>query len=396
MKQRILFVDDEPRVLQGLRRMLWTMRDEWEMDFVTSGAEALVALDASRYDVVVTDMRMPAMSGAELLEHVRERHPEVVRLILSGQASEEAAHSSVGPAHQFLSKPCDTDTLRATIRRTLAARRILKSERLQDLVSQVGSLPSPPSLYLKIVSELQSPNPSIRAVAEVIASDPAMTAKVLQLVNSAFFGVQRHISDPFQATMLLGLKTVSVLVLSIRIFSQLDERPHETASVNGMVPHCVQTAARARAIATSLTSDPEVIDHCGAAGLLHDVGKLILATKLPDQFREVVRRRSEEQISFEAAEQATFGSTHAEVGGYLLGLWGLSDPVVEAVAFHHAPGEAGAEPGLPLTIVHVANVLAQEAGTEGAAIGPLHLDLAYLERRGVIDRLDEWRMLGAA
>ena len=176
-----------------------------------------------------------------------------------------------------------------------------------------------------------------------------MTAKVLQLVNSAFFGVQRHISDPFQATMLLGLKTVSVLVLSIRIFSQLDERPHETASVNGMVPHCVQTAARARAIATSLTSDPEVIDHCGAAGLLHDVGKLILATKLPDQFREVVRRRSEEQISFGGG-----GAGDLRVDP-CRGRW-LSPRAVGPLRsggprrwrFTHAPGEAGAEPGAAL------------------------------------------------
>jgi HD-like signal output (HDOD) protein/ActR/RegA family two-component response regulator len=396
VKHRILFVDDESRVLQGLRRMLWTMRQEWDMEFVTSGAEALVALDASKFDVVVSDMRMPGMSGAELLERVRERHPEVVRLILTGQASEEAALNSVGPAHQFLSKPCDTDTLRGTIRRTLATRRILKSEHLQDLVSQVGSLPSPSPLYLKIVSELQSASPSMRRVADVIGGDPAMTAKVLQLVNSAFFGVQRQISDPYQATMLLGLKTVSVLVLSIGVFSQFEHSGQGSAGIGGIMPHSANTAARARAIGLSLTSDQELVDHCSAAGLLHDVGKLVLASRLPNEFQEVVRRAVEEQQPFADVERAVFGSTHAEVGGYLLGLWGLTDQVVEAVAFHHAPAEGGDASSLALTTVHVADVLAHEAQPESVVGAPPKLDVAYLENRGLANRVDEWRTMGIA
>jgi putative nucleotidyltransferase with HDIG domain len=396
MKHRLLFVDDEPRVLQGLKRMLWSMRDEWDTVAVASAAAALDALEASPFAVVITDMRMPDMTGVELLEKVRERHPAVVRIILSGEASHEAALTSVGPAHQFLSKPCDTETLKATIRRTLGTRQLLSSERLQDLVSQVGSLPSPPLLFLEIAAELQAPEPSMRRVADIIAADPAMTAKVLQLVNSAFFGIQRVVSDPYQATMLLGLKTVSAIALSLRAFAQFEPAaPHELG-LSGLMSHSLRVATLARRIGSDIDPDNAVGQDCTTAGLLHDVGKLVLASRLPDRALEVVRRATGEGLSVADAERDVLGSTHAEIGGYLLGLWGLPDRVVEAVAFHHAPVPASGRPNVPLAAVHIANVIDHERQPTSLIGACPSLDLAYLAHCGVDTRLDDWRRADAA
>jgi HD-like signal output (HDOD) protein len=382
MKQRVMFVDDEPRVLEGLRRMLWALRHEWEMEFVTSGREALELLDRLRFDVVVTDMRMPGMTGAELLTLVRDRHPEVVRLILSGQASEEAAAKSVGPAHQFLAKPCDAETLRNVIRRACSLRSLLNSEPLQNLVSQIGTLPSPPPQYLKLMQELEAREPSMRRVADVIAADPAMSAKVLQLVNSAFFGLQRHISDPAQASMMLGLHTVSMLALSVHVFATYGA----AAGVGELMSHSVRTAAFARSIGAQLSTDQATVDDCCAAGLLHDVGKLVLATTMGERFERMRARVKAEGLASVDAERDEFGATHAEVGGYLLGLWGLPDPVVEAVAYHHRPGDL--TPSVPLTAIHVGNAL--EMTIDGGEPMEAAMDIDYLTRAGVADRISAW------
>lgn len=370
--------------------MLWSTRDEWEIVTTASGPEAIAALDASSFDVVVSDMRMPGMTGAELLRVVKDRHPGVTRIILSGQDSEENSLASASAAHQFLGKPCDTDTLRATLRRALNGRRLLVDAPLQSLVSQIGTLPSPASLFLKLVEELQSPEPSVHRVADLVAGDPAMAAKILQLVNSAFFGIQRHIPDPHQATMLLGLKTVSMLVLSIRAFAEFEPAVPAELGLANLMPHCLRTSVLARTIGRDLSGDGDVAEGCAAAGLLHDLGKLILGSRLPERSLEVMRHAREQDVPCADVERQLLGCTHAEVGAYLLCLWGLPDETVDAVAFHHTPLAAPDPSNVALAAVHVADVLdGQQHGA--SACHPPTFDARYLEELGLTQRIARWQ-----
>src|ERR1017187_6368046 len=113
--KNLLFVDDEVRVLQGLQRQLYGMRNEWNMNFKEGGAKALDFMASAPVDVIVTDMMMPGMDGAQLLTEVMKRHPDTIRIVLSGHADREAILRLVGPAHQYLSKPCDAEELRNAI-----------------------------------------------------------------------------------------------------------------------------------------------------------------------------------------------------------------------------------------------------------------------------------------
>ncbi len=259
MKKSILFVDDEANVLSGLRRMLRGQREEWDCEFADSGQAAL-ALIAERdgFDVIVTDMRMPGMDGAQLLEQVKQVSPRTVRLVLSGQSDQELTMKAVGPAHQFLSKPCDAETLVNVIKRACALRDRLAPGGLTNLVSQLDRLPSMPGIYRRLVHELQSPDVGVAEVGRIIAEDPAMTSKILQLVNSSFFCFQQRISDPVQAAMILGINTIKALVLSVHVFGQLavrraggaaHQRPAEPQ------PRHRQLRARDRAVRTRRQGD---------------------------------------------------------------------------------------------------------------------------------------------
>lgn len=385
MKHQVLFVDDEPLVLQGLQRSMRVMRNDWNMTFVDSAAAALAFMEKQPVDVIVSDMRMPVMNGAQLLGEVMKRHPKTVRLILSGHADQDLILQCVGSTHQFLSKPCDPDQLRATVRRAMELESALKNERLQQLVARMENLPSVPSLYSEIVDQMHDPETTLETIGAIIAKDLGMTAQILKLVNSAFFGLRREVSSPTEAVSYLGLDTIKSLVLSMHAFTQFDTAQAGDFSIAALWDHSMRTAAAAKRLTQLEANDRKMTDEAFVAGLLHDAGKAALAFNFPGEYGQVALQVAAGADPLQV-EHAVFGATHADVGGYLLGLWGLPTPVVEAIALHHQPVRSATHTFTPLTAVHVANVLVMEGKAGGAT-----LDRAYLDRLQLTPRLETWR-----
>lgn len=387
MKLRILFVDDEERVIQGFKRMLRGMRRDWDMGFAMSGQEALDILESKSYDLLVTDMRMPGMSGAQLLDEVMNRYPHMVRIVLSGHADQKMILKSVKSAHQYLSKPCPPETLKSTVARAHALRTVLADDSLKGLVSRIEKLPSLPSLYMEIMEALQSSDSSLKEVGEIISKDIGMTAKILQMVNSAFFGLSRHVSDPSHAVNLLGIETIKTLVLSIQVFSQFDQEKCPSFSLERLYNHSLLTGSLAKLIAKEEGQEESMVSDSYTAGMLHDLGRLVLSTSLSQQYQRALSVAENETRSLWEVEQEMFGISHAEVGAYLIGLWGLRDNIVEAIAYHHSPDRCVGRHFAPLTAVHVANVLALEEMGETVP----DTDSNYLAQIGMTEHLPTWR-----
>lgn len=329
-KVRILFVDDEPRVLDGLRRTMRARRHVWECNFAASGPEAQRVLAEAPHDVVVSDMRMPGMDGAELLRSVSELHPETIRIVLSGQMDDSAALRASRVAHRFLAKPCEGDVLDTTIQRALAVRGLLGSERLRRAVGGIGNLPVLSASAQAIHRIVSDENGTASDVAAIIEKDVAMAAKVLQLVNSAFFGVPRGITQVKQAVSYLGLNTIRNLVIAQSLFSQL--AGDDDAAQRAEQGH----ALLASRFAPRLLADPFLAQSAGTAAMLHDIGALVLASRFPVERAAAIAEASHRGVFLHVVERERFGASHAEIGAYLLGLWGLSHEVIEAVAMHHA------------------------------------------------------------
>ncbi|MFQ5676091.1 MAG: HDOD domain-containing protein, partial [bacterium] len=303
MKKRILFVDDDPHVLRGIQRMLFNMTDEWAMEFVDSGHKALEALTKAPFDVIISDMRMPGIDGAELLNEVLKRQPLMVRIILSGQSDKQMIMKSIGPTHQFLSKPLNGEKLKEILVRAFALRDLLTDDKLKILVSRLKSLPSLPSLYHRLMIELQSPDVPMHKLGEIIAQDVGMTAKMLQLVNSSFFGLPVHVSDPIHAARLLGAETLKALVLSVQIFSKFDQVKLGGLSIEKLSNHSLAVASLAKSLAINENQNQNIADNTLIAGMLHDTGKLILAQNLPEQYKETLEFAKEKRITIWQAEQ---------------------------------------------------------------------------------------------
>jgi HD-like signal output (HDOD) protein len=393
-KRRILFVDDEPMVLKGLQRSLRKMRGEWEMTFASGSKEALDMLGTEPYDVIVSDLRMPEMDGAQLLAEVKNRHPEVVRIILSGQVEQETTFRSVQLAHQSLSKPCDADILKHTLNKLFALRNVLEDESIKRIVSQTETLPSLPAIYTEIISELQSPDPSVQKIGDIISHDLAMAAKILQVVNSAFFGLVRKISNPKEAVMLLGTETIKALVLSVKIFSQFNQKKFAWFNFDELFNHSMSVSMFAQTISRQEHLDPALVNNSLMAGMFHDLGKLILVTNFQEPYQKVLTEAAKNRQNLWDLEIERFGTSHAEIGAYLMGLWGLEYPVIEAIAFHHRPGKSLSNSTGLLTAVHFGDAFdrlkngANDPNSENAL---RQLDRGYLDNIGVAGRINDWQ-----
>ena len=205
---RLLFVDDEPHVIEGLRRMMRRLRDQWEVHTALSGEEALRIMAETPADVVVSDMRMPHMNGVELLNRIARQYPEAVRLILSGHTDREVIMQSAIVAHQFLAKPCDAETLVNTLHRAKRVRELLSSPSIRDVVGRTMQLPCLSSTYEELMHVLGTEGSTVRDVAAVVAKDLILTARVMQLVNSSFFVKPRPMDSIVDAVSYLGLDVV--------------------------------------------------------------------------------------------------------------------------------------------------------------------------------------------
>jgi len=391
--KRILFVDDESKILDGIRRTLRTERNRWDMQFAVGGEAALQACEAGSFDVVISDMRMPGMDGATLLGHIRDRFPGTARIVLSGYAEASLATRAVPVAHRFLTKPCNAAELQATIERVCTLQDILSTPEIRRVVGAVGELPSLSITFTSLTEAVRNPNTSMTQVSDIIEQDVAMAAKVLQLVNSAFYGLAQNVTSLQSAVAYLGMETIKNLALASETF--------RVFAPNSRIPQSVcetiqQHAHRTAAIAGTLPVDRKTRDVTVVAALLHDIGRLILASKIPDMFCSVLSRTGERKCEPFEAEEELLGTSHAEIGAYLLGLWGIPNLAVEAIAHHHHPTRIP-HSGFDSSIaVYVADLLAHELDAHpqdstGSELG--ESDRACLETLGILHRFAEFREL---
>jgi HD-like signal output (HDOD) protein len=371
----ILLVDDESRVLAALERVLFTDGPpEWVIDTATSGEDALRRLEAEAFDVVVSDMRMPGMNGVDLLTAVQARWPAIVRIILSGQSDADASLRSIRVAHQFLDKPCDSRRLISALDRISQVRRLIGNDRVCAVLGRVGTLPPAPSVFLELSALLDDENAPIERIATVVRRDPSLVATLLKLVNSSFFGRGSVTHDVAAAVLRLGLQVVRAAALGSFTDSE------------GSAQHAERYRAHALhvGLVAEVVAPPKLREIAFVSGILHDLGEVALRRAEPELMEAARRHSIEDGAAPSDAERRIVGVTHAEMGAYLLTLWGLPTAVAEAVAHHHGPFSPTSSP--TAAALHVA-----EALLDGHDVEPTSLAvLQQPEVRG------EWRDRAAA
>jgi HD-like signal output (HDOD) protein/CheY-like chemotaxis protein len=387
-KTRILVVDDEPSVLKIIQRVL---QSSCECEAVTAlnGEQALQIMEGKPFDVIISDISMPGMDGSTLLNIVKELHPQTMRLVLSGRSGGNVAIQTAGTAHQFYLKPLGLRELSARIQNVLKLRASVPEDGLDRIIANVRSLPAIPDTYTALQRELSNPNASIEKVGRIIEKDIAISAKILQLVNSAFFGLSERVSKPHQAASLLGIGVLKSLVLGVHIFTEWSKKPPACFSISELWSHSLNVASASQDITLLETGDKNLADDAYSAGLFHDIGMLIMADNMPESCRGIQNLVETNKIPLIKAEQDVLGCTHAEIGAYLLSLWNFCDDVVVACAFHHQPAKSGATGFNIVAAVHAANAFDHNLHPSPAYPAGI-IDSAYFNSIKLAPRLDKW------
>ncbi len=386
---RVLFVDDDTNLLQGLKRGLRRQVGAWEMEFVDSPILALDALNDQGFDVIVTDLQMPGMSGIELLKRVSEVNPEIVPIILSGQVNKALLmHSLKSNAHVLL-KPCKMEELIAAVERSYTLRKIMKSERLQSLVSRLSELPSLSQTHNSLFTALEGDNTPVSRIVALIQEDVSIAAKVMQLANSAFFGHTR-VAQLENAIRILGLTHIRLLVLASDVFLKIDHRKGANIDLSSLIRHSTNVGRFSAHIARSLQLTSDQCEAAHVAGLLHDIGKLILIKDMPREMLRVAKQSRESSLPEHLAESSILGCSHAEVGAYILGIWMLPDVILKAVVFHHRPLDIPTTQPTVLSAVYLDNILEHKLHKEQITAPEMATYEQYAKNLGVEDLLPQW------
>lgn len=349
--------------------MLRKKRHEWTMEFVDSGEAALAYLATTPVDVVVSDMRMPGMDGPALLKRVHDSYPSTTRLILSGQADPDSIARALSVTQQFLTKPCTPDLLRTTLERIAKLRALLSNPAIQRLVGKMKELPSVPALYSEFCEMVQDETKGAADVAALIQRDPAIAAKVLQIINGAWFGNGKAVSSVQNAVALLGVNFLRMLVLNSTVFSAGQAIVGDASWIKSLQEHALKVGT----VLKHLAPDGVQAEEWFVAGLLHDVGKLVLRLSSPERYANAERECRRACGSIEIFEVKFFGVSSDLVGAYLLGTWGLPTRILEAVAHRCAPEDILEGDRELAVALHIVDRLASQVDSDPDAATVLDL-----------------------
>lgn len=390
---RALFVGDRAQLRSRVQVLLDDAGARVELSYAPTGAAAIAALADERWDVVVADRDLPGARGEEVLTHVRDHHPSTIRVIVAGPADHQ--HTALGPAvaQVQLTEPIEPGAMRDVVVRSCALANVLAHKELQRVVGKPERLPSAPQVFWDLSRAIADATSTTEDIAVVVERDPALSAKVLQLTNSAYFGLSARVASIHQAVTYVGVEVLKALSLTAHIFCTLDDTPVPGLSIAQFQRSSLLGARLARLFVQDVRRSEEAF----SSALVRDIGKIVVAMSAPDRFAEVVSTVRNGGHAFHDVERRVLGFSHGEAGAYLLGLWGLPAVFLEVAAWHHEPGAIGIGGNSDvLAAVHVADSLIDTACTGELDLSTdRKLDRDYLARSGHIADLAAWRSLAA-
>ncbi len=390
---RILLLADAADELAKLKALLSEAAPDRTFFAAATQKEALAALEKHDFECVFCDLTAGPEVGAQFLQEIWKSRPRTVRFLLARSITPDLMVTCALGANHFLQKPLDALTVGAALSRADAINQFVRNDRIQSLVSRMRTLPSRPSLYIEVMRELRSPTASATTVGELVAKDLAISTKLIQVVNSAFYGLAQQVTDPAAAVLLLGLETTASLVLSIEAFARFDKVKPIYFSMDRVWKHSQAVASSAKRIAELLSNDSDIARNAFTAGLLHDIGKLALALNFEEQYHGALKLAEKQKLSPVEVEAQVFGATHAETGAYLLAVWGLPLPIVEAVARHHAPASSLEKHFTATTALHIAERLEYAEDVARNGLKDVQVDLNYPAELELAGRMEELRAI---
>ncbi len=356
-RMKILFVDENSEQLTELEALLANELDRWDISYVEDGLSAIEKLENEKFDVVVTDLHMPIIDGHQLLVIVRERFPSVIRIVLSDSNNQKDILEVAPLVHRFITKSSSVNLLKRTIENTLYIHVDLDNSAIRKVLIKTTSLPSVPIVYNTLMEQIEHADFSLKDAADLISSDAGLAANILKHVNH--LGLDCEVSDIDQAVTLLGLDVIRGIALTTHIFHSVGDINIPHFSLKEYMEQSFLTALFAKQIVLIEEESRHLADEAFIAGLLHQLGTLVFVTNFPEKYSAVLERVFNADRPIISVEDNLLGISHPKVGAHLLALWGMSESILNGVAFYAAPSEIEYREFSTITAVYAAVKMAK-------------------------------------
>ncbi|MFZ5352553.1 MAG: HDOD domain-containing protein [Bacillota bacterium] len=349
----VLFVDDEKQILKSIRRLL--IDKNYDIYTAESGEEALTILNETPINLIISDMRMPGMDGYQLLRLIKEKKPSTIRIILSGYADESLIYKAIqdGSANMYLLKPWENTKLEMLIDNLLQISVVLEDKNLLKIFGSIHKLPTIPMLYNRLCTLIDRDS-NLDAIVNLLEEDQSISAKVLQMANATFYS--KSIGSIKVAIQYLGLINLRNIVLTTSVFSNLNAGRNNLYMDKKLLWKHSGLSNQIVLLLHERILKKRIPESYITAGLLHDIGKVVLIDYLPNEYLKVTEyMKMNKQSSLHDVENELLNISHQEAGGYLLNLWGLPLPIIEAALYHHDPLNKSIINFDIVGLVHIAN-----------------------------------------
>lgn len=391
--RKVLFVDDNKSLIDSFKNYFDKMPKKWAPIYQTDPLKAMDILIFGDIDIIVTDIHMPEINGVTLLDFVKKEHPDIIRIAISGESDTPEMLAKAKNAHRYIQKPVDLNSLRSVIERVSSLETLIANKDTRKIVASLDVIPTTPKVYRELLSELNRDDGSLKRISELVAEDPGLTAGLLKVVNSAFFNLPNEITSAQQAVTLLGLEIVKGILFSVEMVRTFSIDEEKTFSINDIVEHSLLVANFTKTILEKEHVNRVVIEKTFVTAILHDIGELIFAYAFPERYRTIIEVSKSFEQTLARLEMQVLGSTHAEAGAYLLGLWGLPDDIVSAIANHHTPAKASGTAAAILATLHAADYICCKLIPEFRLGGDEHIEMSFLKKLKIHHKLNEWEDL---
>ena len=333
----VLFVDDEKKILRSLKRSFF--RESFKTFFASGGNDAIEIIRKNEIDIIVTDVRMPDMTGLELLKIIKNRYPFIHRVILSGFVEEQSVINALnsGLATTYFAKPWDDKVLKEKILHLFKIRKYLKGTNLLKLLGLIDNFPTLPSLYHEFTEALEK-DKNIGYIVKIIQRDVAAASKILKVANSAFYGGKR-VQNLKKAAVKIGLQAVKNIFLTLSVVNSMQWDDYQIKKLEAIFSHSSLVNKFVKHIYEKKYNKMLPANY-SAAGIVHDIGKIIILQYFTDTYRKIEKElnnnttKSFYDIELELGRE---GKTHCEIGAYFMNNWNFPQVLVEVSLFHHSP-----------------------------------------------------------
>ncbi len=388
MNKNVLFVDDTEVILKGYKRLLPQLYKDWTFHFADSGIDALEILEAVDMLLIVSDFNMPFMDGAHLLDIIAEKYPTTIRMLQSASTDINDNLRTVRSAHRFLAKPLNQKEFTEVLDQIIYLEDTLELAQTRSMITSVSTIPTIPSVYLELVSKLEDSQSSMKEIGELVSQDIGLSAKILELVNSSFFGITNRVTTPENAVTLLGMEVIKGVVVTLDLFSQFTPLTMREFDILYIMEHSFQTAQLSRVIGKHEGLSDEECDTLYTAALLHNIGKLLFITSYPKVYGTFTDEMITTFSPMWEVEQRLIGTTHNEVGAYLLGLWGFSNDTIKIIRYYHKPSLYNS---LQTTILNFTDIFVYKKTKEWGMF--LSFDVEHYSGEPYATKMNKWAQL---